>query len=151
MLSSQDPTIFVCSIYQRPSYYRPLLSMSLALCFVRRSLRSRSKPRVEGTHSKWPVFTSPLGLLLDLSKTTVCTELGPQIRAKLLSLQILNVDIRFSDFGTKEKDVERMSCSVVNFMSMNESNDSFKSSQQSIPRASLLLGTSGLLALSSVL
>ena len=37
--------------------------------------------------------------------------------------------IRFPDLGTKEKNVGRMSCVIVNTMSMNESNDSFNMSR----------------------
>ena len=55
MQSLPDRTIFVCSIFQRPLYCRPLPSTSPALCFAPEGRRSRSKPRVEGTHSKWHI------------------------------------------------------------------------------------------------
>ena len=48
------------------------------------------------------------------------------------SLQILSIDIRFPDLGTKEKNVKRMRKSQdvpLSYSGMNESNDSFDSSQ----------------------
>ena len=49
-----------------------------------------------------------------------------------LDPQGVSIDIRFPDFGKKEKKVENMSCLIVNFMAtsgMNASQDSFNSSQ----------------------
>ena len=51
---------------------------------------------------------------------------------KPLSVQILSIDIRFPDLGTKEKNVKRMRKSQdvpLSYSEINKSNDSFDSSQ----------------------
>ena len=52
--------------------------------------------------------------------------------AKLSSLLELGIDVRFPKLRAKEKNVRKLNCFIVNFMStsvMNEPNDSFNWSQ----------------------